>query len=402
MNSLDAFAAAKLDALERRRLKRDLAVTRPAGGARVERGGSRMVSFCSNDYLGLAGDRRLREAAIRALDAYGAGAGAARLVTGNHPLFETLEGRIAAVKGTDDSCVFGSGYLANLGVIPAIAGREDLILIDALGHASMHTGARLTGGRIVAFGHNDIAQCRSVLERERARHKHCLILTEGVFGMDGDLGAIGPLHRLAEDFGAWLLVDDAHGFGVLGGGAGATREVSQVPPSSLLNIGTLSKAVGAYGGFLAASTPVCALIRNRARSFVYSTGLPASVIASAIAGIEAIETEPDRVARPKRHAEAFCAALGLPPPDSQIVPIVLGEPDDALAAADALAARGFLIAPIRPPTVPAGTARLRVTFSAAHSESDVSALATAMVELGLVAETAASAGPSSAERTLAG
>ena len=382
MESLDSFAADKLAELAAGGLGRELRATGARGGARVARGGRELVSFCSNDYLGLAGDPRIVEAAARALSEHGLGAGASRLVTGNHPLFAVLERKLAEIKGSAEACVFGSGYLANLGVAPALAGRGDLVLLDALSHASMHTGARLSRARVEGFAHNDAASCRRLLARLRAAHRRCLILTEGVFSMDGDRAPLGPLAELAAEFDAWLLVDDAHGFGVLGGGAGAAAEAAPAAPVPL-HIGTLSKAVGAYGGFLAASAPVCALMRSRARSLVYSTGLPAPVVAGAVAGLEAIAAEPGRVAAPLRHARLFAAAAGLPAPESQIVPIRLGAPEAAVAAASALEDRGFLVTAIRPPTVPEGTSRLRLTFSAAHGRTDVERLAAAAVALGL-------------------
>ncbi len=381
MDSLDRFARDKLAALDAGRLRRTLEETDPRGGARVVRRGRALVSFCSNDYLGLAGDARVVAAAARALGRYGLGSGASRLITGNHPLFAALERRLARLKGTEDACVFGSGYLANLGIAPALAGRGDLVLLDALSHASMHGGARLARARIETFAHNDPADCRRILARRRAGHGRCLILTEGVFSMDGDRAPIAELAALAAAFDAWLLVDDAHGFGVLGGGAGCAAEAGSPVP---LHIGTLSKAVGAHGGFLAASAPVCALMRNRARSFVYATALPPAVVAGAIAALEAIAAEPDRVAAPFRNARLFAAAAGLPPPESQIVPILLGSAEAALDAAAALERRGYLIAPIRPPTVPEGTARLRLTFSAAHSRAEIEGLAAAVAELELV------------------
>lgn len=392
MKSLDEFASGKLDDLAARNLRRELAVTRSLGGVRVERSGRELVSFCSNDYLGLAGDARLREAAARALTDYGAGAGASRLITGNHPLFGMLEERLAALKGTAEACVFGSGYLANLGVAPTLIGAGDLVLLDALSHASMHTGARLAGGRIEIFAHNDVADCRRILEITRRDHGRCLIMTEGVFSMDGDLAPLGPLAALAREFDAWLLVDDAHGFGILGGGRGSAAAQSPLPAEIPLHIGTLSKAIGAYGGFLAASAPVCALIRTRARSFVYSTGLPPSVVASAIAGLDVIAAEPDRVEAPGRHARLFAETLGLAAPQSHIVPVMLGSAEAALEASRQLAERGFLVTAIRPPTVPEGTARLRLTFSAGHSVEDVVALANAVVAAGIAPRAVAEAG----------
>ena len=375
--TLDRFAAGKLDDAARRGLRRELRSMHRRDGARIVCDGRELLSFCCNDYLGLTHDPRLAAAAADALAAYGAGAGASRLVTGNHPLHERLEERLAAMKETGACCVFGSGYLANAGVIPALAGPGDLVVLDALAHASMHMGARASRAEIRTFAHNDAGGCAALLAEERGRFRHCLVLTEGVFSMDGDRAPLDELAGIAAARDAWLLVDDAHGFGVLGGGRGSAFEYSP-RPAIPLQIGTLSKAAGAYGAFLCASAEVIALVRQRARSLIYTTGLPPPVVASAIAAVEIIASEPRRVAAPLRRARRFCARLGLPAPESPIVPIVLGDEARALAASAALESEGFLVAAIRPPTVPAGTSRLRFTFSAAHEDGDVDRVADAV------------------------
>jgi 8-amino-7-oxononanoate synthase len=383
MPSLDDVARAKLDELERRRLRRTLAVTGRGPGGRAERDGAEMVSFCCNDYLGLSQDPAVKAAAVAAIERYGAGAGASRLVTGNHPLYVELEARLARLKGAAAACVFGSGYLANAGIVPTLIGPDDLLLIDALSHASMHAGARLSGAHALTFAHNDPAHLEKLLRTHRGAHRACLIETEGVFSMDGDRAPLAELARLARDWDAWLLVDDAHGFGVLGGGRGTAFE-STPPVPVALQMGTLSKAAGAYGGFLAASAPVVDLIKTRARSFVYTTGLPPPVAASAIAALARIESDPALVAAPLRKARVFTERLGLPAAESAIVPVVVGDPERALDASAALAARGFLVTAIRPPTVPPGTSRLRFTFTAMHADADVLRLAAAVAELGIV------------------
>jgi 8-amino-7-oxononanoate synthase len=373
MKSLDTFARGKIADLDRTHLRRTLLDTARAG-IDVERGGRRLVSFSCNDYLNLTQHPRVKAAAIAAIERYGAGAGASRLVTGNHPLFGELETRLARLKGTDAACVFGAGYLANAGVIPALAGEDDLVLIDELAHACLWTGARLTRGRVLAFRHNDLRHAQALLADHRARHPRALIATEGIFSMDGDRAPISDLAALALGFDAWLMVDDAHGFGVVGGGRGsafAGGPKADVP----LKMGTLSKAVGAYGGYLCASAAVIDLIRNRARTLIYSTGLPPAVVAAAIAALDIIEQEPALCALPLAKARLFTRAAGLPDAQSQIVPVIVGDAQRALAASRLLEDEGFLVVPIRPPTVPQGTARLRLTFSAAHADHDVERLA---------------------------
>lgn len=382
--SLDRFARAKLDALAQRGLRRAVLETHRVDAVNVRRGGRDLVSFCCNDYLGLSHHPAVKAAAVAAISTYGAGAGASRLITGSHPPYARLEARLAAFKGTEAACVFGSGYMANTGILPALAGPGDLVVLDELAHASMHMGARASRAEIRTFRHNDMDDCAAVLAAARGAAGHCLLLTEGVFSMDGDRAPLDALAGIAADHDAWFMVDDAHGFGVLGGGRGSAFEYAPVPDIPL-QMGTLSKAAGGYGAFLCASAPVIDLIKNRARSFVFTTGLPPSVVAAALAALDVIAAEPDRVAAPLRHAGAFCRALGLPPPESPIVPFVIGDEAAALAASAALEEEGFLVTAIRPPTVPAGTARLRFTFTAAHTDAQVAALAAAVAALGLAA-----------------
>jgi 8-amino-7-oxononanoate synthase len=373
MDSLDAYARAKLTRLEQDALRRYLAETE-RGPTVARRDGAPLISFSCNDYLGLSHHPEVKAAAAEALARYGAGSGASRLVTGNHPLYRVLEEKLAALKDAEDACVFGSGYLANLGIVPALAGPDDLVLADALSHACLLAGAKLSGATVIVFRHNDLDQVAEILATHRAAHPRCLILTDGVFSMDGDLAPLVELGALARQWDAWLMADDAHGIGVIGGGRGssfATGAKADVP----LKMGTLSKAIGSYGGYLCASRPVAELVRNRARTFVYSTGLPPATVAASIAAVDIIARDPAFCAEPVRKARLFTDRLGLPAPESPIVPVVLGAPERALAASAALMRDGFLVAAIRPPTVPQGTARLRVAFSAAHADADVMRLA---------------------------
>jgi len=369
MSSLDQFAAAKLADLDAQSLRRSLKETRCDGAVHAWRDGRRVLSFCDNDYLNLSQDARVKRAAIAAIEQHGTGAGASRLVTGNHPLYAVLEARLAALKGTADAIVFGSGYLANIGIVPALVGKGDLILVDALAHACLNAGARLSGARVVPFRHNDLDHLADLLATERASFRHCLVLIDRVYSMDGDLAPVAAISALAAAHDAWLMSDDAHGIGVL-----PKEDPALVP----LQMGTLSKALGSYGGYLCASAQVVGLLRSRARSFVYTTGLPPASVAAAIAALDVIEGDPDWAMTPVLRARHFTRLLDLPPAESPIVPVVIGEAAAALAASAQLLAEGFLVTAIRPPTVPAGTARLRITFSAGHSAADVAALAEAV------------------------
>jgi 8-amino-7-oxononanoate synthase len=377
MPALDTFAAEKLARLDHKHLRRRLVESARADGIWVTRHGRRLLSFSCNDYLNLSQHPAVTEAAIAAIRTYGVGAGASRLVTGNHPLFSALEARLADLKGTDGACVFGSGYLANLGIISTLAGKTDLVLVDEYAHSCIWAGAEASGGTVATFRHNDLDDARNILKTQRAAHRHALIATDGVFSMDGDLAPLPALAKLAEDYDAWLLSDDAHGIGVVGGGRGSTF-AHGAPADVALQMGTLSKAVGGYGGYLCASAPVIDLVKTKAASFVYSTGLPPASVAAAIAAIDYIVANPEYTARPLANARAFTRALNLPEAQSPIVPILIGAAEKALKASQDLEDKGFLVVAIRPPTVPKDTARLRVAFTAAHSEDDIARLAAAI------------------------
>lgn len=375
MQSLDAFAAQKLDGLAARGLARAPVPTGRFGGGWVEREGRRLLSFSCNDYLGLAHHPAVKAAARAAIETYGAGAAASRLVSGDHPLIAELEERLARLKGTEAACVFGSGYLANAGIIPTFVGADDLVLVDELAHSCIHAGAKLSGARTLRFAHNDIVDLEALLAAHRGEHARVLVATDGVFSMDGDLAPLPAIAAACEAHDAWLLVDDAHGIGVVGGGRGSVHAAGVAVP---LQMGTLSKAAGAYGGYLCASSSVVGLVKSRARTLVYSTGLPPAAAAAGIAALDLIAADPVFCAEPVRKARLFTAALGLPEAESAISPIVLGPSRAALEAAERLADLGFLVVAIRPPTVPEGTARLRVALSATHADEDVLRLADAV------------------------
>jgi 8-amino-7-oxononanoate synthase len=377
--SLDRFAKSRLDRLDAVRLRRRLAETARTDGVWLERSGRRLLSFSCNDYLGLTHHPKVKAAARAAVDRFGAGAGSSRLVTGNHPLYAELEARLAALKGAEAACIFGSGYLANAGIIPTLLGRDDLLLVDELAHACIWAGAQLSRGRVEKFRHNDVGHAREILAAHRANHSHALIATDGVFSMDGDLAPLGELSELARDYDAWLMSDDAHGLGVMGAGRGSAF-ADGTKAAVDLQMGTLSKAIGSYGGYLCASQPVIDLMKTRARTLVYSTGLPPASLAGALAALDVIAEEPDFAASPVLKAQAFTRACNLPLARSPIVPIVLGDAGAALDASALLEREGFAVVAIRPPTVPEGTARLRLAFSALHPDEEIARLAKIMRE----------------------
>jgi 8-amino-7-oxononanoate synthase len=375
MHSLDAYAQAKLADLEARNLRRELAETVREDGIWVGRGGRRLLSFSCNDYLNLSQHPAVKQAAAAALAVYGSGSGASRLVTGNHPLYAELETRLARIKQTEAAVVFGSGYLANAGIIPVLIGPDGLVLVDELAHACIHAGAQLSRGRVLAFRHNDVVHARELLSGHRAEHDYALIVTDGVFSMDGDLAPLAELMTLGHEHDAWLMSDDAHGLGVIGGGGRGSAFLGNTHIPVPLQMGTLSKAVGAYGGYLCASAAVIDLMRNRARTLIYSTGLPPAIVAACIAALDLIECEPDYAALPVRKAKHFTRLVNLPEAQSPIVPVVVGDERAALDASRLLADEGFLAVAIRPPTVPEGTARLRLTFTAQHPDDAIERLA---------------------------
>jgi 8-amino-7-oxononanoate synthase len=370
MPALRDFARGQLDRAAGRSLRRRVIATDRLGSGQVRRDGKEYVSFSCNDYLGLTHHPVVIAAARAALERYGAGAGASRLVTGSHPPYAELELLLAEMKGAERALVFGSGYLANVGTIPALVGKEDLILVDRLSHACMWDGARLSGATVLRFNHNDVSHCRALLETNRGAFERCLILTETVFSMDGDRGPIDELGELALRHDAWLMTDDAHGLGVC------------PPRPADVQMGTLSKAAGSCGGYVCGSSELIAWLENRARSLMFTTGLPPATVAAAAAALRIIRDDPGLRARPVENARRFTAALGRPPAESPIVPVVLGEPERALAASAMLERHGLLVVAIRPPSVPPGTARLRFAFSAMHKLEPIDRAAALLKESG--------------------
>lgn len=371
-SSLEAMAQRRLAELSAQGVRRQLRGISIGSGQRAQLLPGRdegMISFCSNDYLGLSRNPRVIEAAQQALNGYGAGAGASRLVTGNHPVLIALETRIAAFKSYESALVFGSGYLANVGTISVIAQEGDLILIDEFAHACQIAGARLSKARTAVFRHNDMDHLDQLLKSKRPGARNCLIVSEGVFSMDGDLCPWPDIRALAQAHDAWTMIDDAHGTGVIGGGRGMADYWKGPGPDIIM--GTLSKAFGSYGGFIASQRSVIDLVLSRAPSFIFATALPPASAAAALAALDIVSDKPELCETPLAHARMYCEVAGLPRPMSHIVPVILGSASRALAASIELENEGFMVTAIRPPTVPDGTSRLRFTFAADHEKSDV-------------------------------
>jgi len=354
-----------------------------AAGPRVRVGGRELLQFASNNYLGLANDPRVKEALARGIEKWGWGAGASRLVAGHTEAHETLEADLAAFKHTEAALVFPTGYQTNLGVIGSLVGRGDLVLSDRENHASIYDAVKLSGARLVRYAHADAGDAARLLAKHRDAPGRRLIVTDTVFSMDGHLAPLRALALLAEREGAMLVLDEAHATGVLGPtGAGLAEEVG-LESGNTASVGTLSKALGGIGGFVAASRAVCDLIVNRGRSFIYTTALPAAACEAARAALKIVRAEPERRRRVLALAERLRGALQEKGFDSgqsasQIVPVFVGAPERALALAAVLLERGIFCPAIRPPTVPPGTSRLRVSLTAEHTEEDVGRLVSAL------------------------
>jgi 8-amino-7-oxononanoate synthase len=344
--------------------------------------GREVLVFCSNDYLGLAQDPRIAQAFARAASDYGVGSGASHLVTGHHREHQALEEALAEFTARPRALLFSTGYMANLGVACALASRGDSVLEDRLNHASLLDAGLLSGARFSRFPHADAGGLRRRLEA--CEGSRALVLTDGVFSMDGDLAPLPALAAACAKQRATLVVDDAHGLGVLGAsGRGALEHFGLQPGDVPMLVGTFGKAFGTFGAFAAGGEDLIELLIQRSRTYIYTTALPPAVAAATRAALSIVQSEPWRRERVLAHAARFrqlARQAGLPLGESPtpIQPVLLGQPGTATAASEALAGRGFLVAAIRPPTVPAGSSRLRVTLSAAHEEQDVERLVEAL------------------------
>jgi 8-amino-7-oxononanoate synthase len=380
----DLFAK-ELDALRARSLDRHLREITGAQGPEVEIDGHCLINFSSNDYLGLANDPRLRDAATAAIDEFGVGAGASRLISGNLSPHLRLERALATWKGTEAALCFSSGYAAALGTISALVGKEDVLVLDKLCHASLIDGARLSGAVLRVFPHNHMGKLESHLTWARREHpgKRVLIVTESVFSMDGDRAPLHELIELKKRFGALLLLDEAHAVGVIGPNGRGLAAAENLDAEVDVQMGTLSKALGASGGYICGVRTLIEGLINRARSFIYSTAPAPAIAAAALAAVdllaspegeerrlllwERIRLMQDLLPQSELHKEQRAAG-------SAIFPWIVGDEKAALDFADALQREGFLVPAIRYPTVAKGTARLRITVTAAHKATQIRAL----------------------------
>lgn len=346
-------------------------------GAIVQMHGRSLINFASNDYLGLASDDRLIQAAIAATQTYGTGSTGSRLLSGHRELHRELEGAIASLKQTEDALVFSSGYLANIGVISAIVGKRDLILSDQYNHSSLKNGAILSGATVIEYSHCDLVSLLTHLQ-QRDRYRRCLIITDSVFSMDGDLCPLPELLDLAEHYNCMLLVDEAHATGVLGSGAGCVEHFG-CTQRQLIQVGTLSKALGSLGGYVAGSKILIDFLRNRAPSWIYTTALSPANTAAALAAIHIIQQEPERRQQLWRNIDNLklllhqqLPHLKLLPSESAILCLLLPSPASALTAAHSLQDAGIFAPAIRPPTVP--TSRIRLSLMATHTFAHIKQL----------------------------
>lgn len=336
--------------------------------------GKEVILLSSNNYLGLANHPKIKEAAKEAIDKYGTGSGAARLISGNCILYKELEEKIAEFKNTEAALVFGSGYLANIGILSTVVEEGDLILSDELNHASIIDGCRLSRAEKIIYRHKDTRHIEEILSKNKT--KKILIVTEGVFSMDGDIAPLPEIIALAKRYSAMVMVDDAHGTGVLGKKGKGTAEHFGIEKGIDIHMGTLGKAFGGYGAYAAGDKGLIEFLINKARGFIFTTALPPSVLASAITAIEVLEEEPHLIKRLRENRDYFVSglkALGFDTIgcETPIIPILIGSAKKALKMSEDLFEQGVYVPAIRPPTVPEDTCRLRLTVMAAHTKEDL-------------------------------
>lgn len=347
--------------------------------------GKDVILLCSNNYLGLANHPEIKEAAISAIEKYGFGSGASRLVSGNMELHEELEQRLARFKGTEAALVFNSGYHANIGIISAIVGRGDIIFSDKLNHASITDGCLLSRARLIRYPHKDVEKLERVLRetgKDSPVHRFTdspirkLIITDGIFSMDGDISPLKELSELADKYNCMLMVDDAHATGVLGSKGKGTSEYFGIDNPNIIQMGTLGKALGCFGAYVVGSRKLIDYLINKARSFIYTTSLPPSVCAASIAAIDILEKEPQIRRNLWDRIEYFRtglknAGIDTMASETQIIPLFIGNANNAVKISKHLFEKGIFVQAIRPPTVPEGTSRLRITLMATHSWDDL-------------------------------
>jgi glycine C-acetyltransferase len=369
-------------------LYRELRLIESGQSGRVQMDGREVLLLCSNNYLGLAEHPALKNAAIRAINRYGSGSGAARLVSGNMLLHEELERRLAEFKGCEEAIVFNCGYSANLGILSAIAGRGDVIFSDRLNHASIVDGALLSRAKLIRYPHNDIDALEKLLKGYHGGGRK-IIVSDGIFSMDGDIAPLKQIVELKRRFDAVLMIDDAHGTGVIGSNGRGSVDACCVSGQVDIQMGTLGKALGSFGAYVAGSRELVDFLRNRSRSFIFSTSLPPGVLAASIAALDIVASPEGNLLRQRLEtnrslfsgllAQAGYNTLNSP---TQIIPVMVGETGKTMEFSRGLLDKGIFVQGIRPPTVPAGSSRLRCTVMACHTPQDLEFAASSIVSVG--------------------
>ena len=371
----------QLEAKEKEQNKRSIKVYEPIDAVRVKRNNREFIMMASNNYLGLTHDLRVQQSAKYAVEQYGTGSGGARLTSGTFPLFNELELGIADFKHTEQALVFNTGYMANVGTITALMNKNSIIISDELNHASIIDGCRLSGARIERYNHKDIEHAEHILKNYKSSHK--MIITDGVFSMDGDIAPLDKLYELGKEYNALLMVDDAHSTGVLGNGRGTAHHFGLTDVD--VQLGTLSKALGSVGGYVAGGKELIEYLVNYSRSFIFSTALSPADIGAALEALTIVKNEP-LVVEQLNENTAYMAnklqSMGIECDDeTPIFPIIVGDNEKALSLAYELELRGIIITAIRPPTVPVGESRLRMTVTAAHSQEQLDYVANTLRDL---------------------
>jgi len=372
------FLLADIEELKREGLFRDPFVFECEQAKTLRTAGKTLLNFCSNDYLGLCSRKEVKEAQIDAINKWGNGSGASRLVTGTMSVHRLLEEKLALFEKKESAILFPTGYMANVGTISSLLNSQDAVIVDRLNHASIIDGARLSGAKIYVFAHSDMNRLESILKRSQNKRRR-LVVTDSVFSMDGDLAYLRDIVFLKEKYSAILMLDEAHGTGVFGeSGAGLSEELGVKGNVDIL-MGTLSKAVGVLGGFVAGDKTLTDYLLNKARSYIYTTSSPPALCAGNIKALEIIESEPDVRKRLRRNAawvrsEIKKMGFDILNSESQIVPVIVGGAKKAVEYSKALMKEGIFVQAIRPPTVPKGTSRLRITISALHEKADLEEL----------------------------
>jgi 8-amino-7-oxononanoate synthase len=390
--SFDQELQTRLAAIRAAGLLRQLRRVDSPQGPRVEVGGKTLLNFSSNDYLGLANHPALKEAAIKATEKFGAGTGASRLICGSLAPFHELEETLAAFKGTEAALTFSTGYAAAVGTITALLGKDDIIIVDKLVHACIVDAAKLSGAKLRVFAHNDLNDLEDKLKWATANIQHptsniqhrtqTLIVTESIFSMDGDAAPLQEIVALKEKYGAWLMVDEAHATGLYGANRRGLAEELGVSELIEIQMGTLGKALGASGGYICGSHALVDFLVNRARSFIFSTAPVPAAAGAAQAALQLVQTNEGATRNEQLWQHIRALQSKIPNPKSKIasaiIPLIIGDESAAVAAAEHLREQGMFVPAIRYPTVARGTARLRITLTAAHTDEDVTALSTAL------------------------